>query len=62
MSGLVVPDCHGCLFAKESAILGNYGNHFHFLELIIINKVGFHRLHEVTNYDNLKVATIFRAF
>lgn len=62
MSGLVVPDCHGCLFAKESAILGNYGNHFHFLELIIINKVGFHRFHEVTNYDNLKVATIFLAF
>lgn len=62
MSGLVVPDCHGCLFAKESTILGNYGNHFHFLELIIINKIGFHRLHEVTNYDNLKVATIFLAF
>lgn len=62
MSGLVVPDCHGCLFAKESAILGNYDNHFHFLELIIINKVCFHRLHEVTNYDNLKVATIFLAF
>lgn len=62
MSGLVVPDCHGCLFAKESAMLGNYGNHFHFLELIIINKVGFHCLHGVTNYSNLKVATIFLAF
>lgn len=62
MGGLVVLDCRSCLFARESAILGNYGNHFHFLELIIINKVGFHRLHEVTNYDNLKVATIFLAF
>lgn len=62
MSGLVVPDCHGCLFAKESAILGNYGNHFRFLELIIINKVGFHCLHGVTNYGNVEVVTIFLSF
>ena len=62
MNGLVVLDCRSCQFTKESAILGNYGNYFHFLELIIINKVGFHCLHKVTNYGNLKVATIFLAF
>lgn len=62
MGGLVVLDCRGFLFARESAILGNYGNHFHFLELIIINKVDFHRLHDVTNYGNVKVAIIFLSF
>lgn len=62
MSGLTVRVRRSCQFAKESAILGNSGNCFGFLELIIINKVGFHRFHEVTNYDNLKVATIFLAF
>lgn len=55
-------DCRSCPFAKESAILGNSGNCFGFLELIIINKIDFHRFHDVTNYDNLKVATIFLAF
>lgn len=62
MSGLVVLDCRSCLFARESAILGNSGNCFDFLESIIINKIDFHRFHDVTNYDNLKVATIFLAF
>lgn len=62
MSGMVVPDCLCCQFAKESAILGNTGNNFNFLELIIINKVGFHRLHDVSDYGNTKVATIFLAF
>lgn len=31
MGGLVALDCHGCPFAKESAILGNYGNYFYIL-------------------------------
>lgn len=62
MGGLVVLDCHGCPFVKESAITGNSGNYFYVLELIIINKVDFHRFHDVTSYDNLKVATIFLAF
>lgn len=62
MDGLVALDCHGCPFAKESAITGNSGNYFYILELIIINKVDFHRFHDVTSYDNLKVATIFLAF
>lgn len=55
-------DCHGCQSAKELAILGNSGNYFYILELIIINKVDFHRFHDVASYDNLKVATIFPAF
>ena len=62
MSGLVELVRRGCLFARESAILGNSGNHFYFLELIIINKFGFHCLHGVTNYGNVKVATIFLSF
>lgn len=62
MGGLVVLGCRGCQSAKELAISGNYGNHFCFLESIIIIKVDFHRLHDVASYDNLKVATIFLAF
>lgn len=54
--------CRGCPSAKELAMLGNYGNHFCFLESIIIIKVDFHRFHDVASYDNLKVATIFLAF
>lgn len=62
INGLVVLNCRGCLFASKSAITGNSGNYFYILELIIINKVDFHRFHDVTSYDNLKVATIFLAF
>lgn len=62
IKGLVVLNCRGCLFASESAIIGNSGNYFYVLELIIINKVDFHRLHDVACYDNLKVATIFLFF
>ncbi len=62
MGGLVVLGCRGCQFAKELAIFGNCGNNFCFLESIIINKIDFHRFHDVSSYGNMKVATIFLDF
>ena len=60
MSGLLERVRRGCQFANELAILGNLGNLFRFLELIIINKVDFHRLHGVANSGNFRVVTIFQ--